>query len=490
MIALIILPIVVGGVSVMLLTVLKQQTSVSNRLTGSIDTQASSALMIRDIQNSAFLTTTSTPSCGNTGTQILGLKSQGNQVYVSYDIKQVGSNYYLFRFGCAAGNTTTPAADTQLAYDVPSGQSVTVSCSSTITCTTSVTNAGWISTAGVTQVMMNVTEPNTGTVYQVKATPRLWNPASAGLSTNPFPIAPVILLSSGTCPQTVLSSPSGSSHLYVGGTSGNAPVVDESTCAPSIVMGGTSSIVASGLQVGDPTPATSVSGPAGSTPTPTYAAPSGNPFASLVAPTAPSNATVGSCGATSNNAYVGNCNPGDYTAAISLGNNAIVTFTSGTYVFDQPMTLAGTVTFSPGSYYFKGGLSMTNAANVTFDTGLYYMSGTTSATNALTAIGNTKFQSGPGGVLIYISQGTASFVNGATIALSGMNSYDGIAIWDAGATNSNPLTLGGGSSTNAAYGGVYVPNGQVASNNGAVFSAAFIVAQTLSMSGNAGVYAG
>jgi len=491
LVALVILPLVVGGLTVMMLSVFRMQNGVSNRLTGSIDTQASSALMIRDVQNAAFLTTSATPSCGSTGTQILGLKSQGNQVYVAYDVVAKGSYYYLVRFGCSGGNTTTPVSQTTLAYDVPSNQTVTVTCASTITCTTAVTSTSWISTAGILLVNMSVTEPTTGTLYSVSAVPRQWNNAGAGLSINPFPIAPIILLSSGTCPQTVISSPSGSSHVYAGGVGGNGPIVDDSPCSPSVVLGGTSSIVASSLAVANPVPANALSvGSSSSAPAATYQAPTGDPFASMVAPTLPSTAVVPSCPLT--NTYVGNCTPGDYTSALTISHSANVTFTAGTYVFEQPVSIIGstTVLFDSGTYYFKGGLSISNGANVTFDTGTYIYHGSTATSNALSDTGNGTFTTGPGGVMFYVNQGTVDFANGATVSMSGMPGYDGIALWDPASTLSNPITLGGGSATNAAYGGIYAPNGEVTTTNGAVFSAAFIVTNSLVLSGNASVYAG
>ena len=75
LVVVLVLPLVVGAISVAMIAVFKLQTGVSNRISGSGDAQIASANFVRDVQNAATITTLSTPQCGSGGTEVLGLFS-------------------------------------------------------------------------------------------------------------------------------------------------------------------------------------------------------------------------------------------------------------------------------------------------------------------------------------------------------------------------------------------------------------------------------
>ena len=479
LIALLILPLVVGGVSVMLLSVLRSQSAVSNRITGSIDTQALSATLDRDVQSSNFITTKATPSCGSTGTQILGVESSGTLVSISYDIVPLGSKFSLWRYSCSAGNVVTPTGDTQISDNVPSSQSVSVTCSSSCSPATS-----WLPSSSVSLVKMSVTETTTLASYAISATPRMWSSASAGLGSNPFPITPLTVLGNGTCPQTVLAT-AGSASISI--SNGAGAIMDDSTCSPSIVTGGASRISAGSIGTADPTPAAAISRSGSSqAPTPTFQPAVPDPFASLGAPATPTTAATGSCPGSG-----GTCSPGNFTSALSLNGASLFTFASGTYVFDQPVSINGsaTVIFGSGTYDFRQGLTILGSGDVTFNSGTYIFSGATATSNALTVSGSGSLSAGTGGILLYIDSGTTTFRGSGHVALSGLSQYDGVALWQA-KSDTNAMSLGGSSCTTANYGGIYAAGATIAPFGSAQVTAAFIVAESVSFSGSSALFVG
>ena len=485
LVTLVITPLVMGGLAVALLSVFKNQSSLSNRITGSINSQLASAHMVKDVQDANYITTQSTPSCGSTGSQILGIRSQGNQVYVAYVTVANGSSYSLFRKLCTGGVTTTPVRSDLLSDNVPSNQSTLISCASTISCTV---GTNWIPAAGVSKVDLAVTELQTGATYMLSAVPRAWNSASAGLAIDPFPIAPLTLLGKGTCPQMLLTL-SGGAIVSIGGGAG--PLVDNSTCAPSVSLSGSVSIEASGFATGDSTPSSTVtilkSGAV--YPAPVYQTPTGDPLAGLLTPPpTPTTGLTGSCPASN---ISGTCTPGSFSAALTRNGASVTTFGSGTYVFNAPVTISNgaLVTFGAGTYLFNQGLIISGSSPVTFNTGTYIFAGATSSSSALAVTNGAAIISGPGGVLFYVKSGVVSFTGNGQVALAGLSSYYGVSLWQ-DASDSNIITLQGSSAINAAYGGVYAPSGTISPSGSSVLSASFVICNAASLSGSAGLYVG
>jgi prepilin-type N-terminal cleavage/methylation domain-containing protein len=199
-----ILPLIIGALSLGLISVFSLQSSVSNRLTDTADSEVVAANYAKDIQAAVYLTTdaTSSPQCGaGTGTQLLGLESVLNQrtgsfqnvvSYVSVPVTSgTTTTYSLKRLNCANG-ATTPSVST-LAYDLPastfnlatSNQVVKVVCeagatASTCSNTTQQWIQGYVPAAEVATVTLNVTAPTTSYNYDLAASPAVSNSFNSG----------------------------------------------------------------------------------------------------------------------------------------------------------------------------------------------------------------------------------------------------------------------------------------------------------------------
>jgi prepilin-type N-terminal cleavage/methylation domain-containing protein len=127
-----ILPIVVGGISVALLSVFGLQSQTTNRIQDSNDELTASANFNRDVQSAQELTTQATPGCGAaTQTQVLGLEWGSNssapggyQTVVSYVSASVvnqqaaTTTYSMLRQVCTSGSSTTPTSTSIVARDI------------------------------------------------------------------------------------------------------------------------------------------------------------------------------------------------------------------------------------------------------------------------------------------------------------------------------------------------------------------------------------
>lgn len=172
-----ILPLIIGALSVGLLAVFSLQSSVSNRLANTGDSQIVSSNFENDVQSAAQITTVSNygytglAQCGpNTQVQLMGLEwnpqaSGAYQTVVSYAEVQNGSTYSLVRQYCSSGFSATPTSSTIISYNMPVACSaiVTTNCQSPPTIyPTSNTAAltAWTSTQQVTKVQLTISEPN------------------------------------------------------------------------------------------------------------------------------------------------------------------------------------------------------------------------------------------------------------------------------------------------------------------------------------------
>jgi prepilin-type N-terminal cleavage/methylation domain-containing protein len=160
-----VLPIVLGGLGVGMLQVFKLQSSVSNRLSDTGDSQVVSVNYQKDVQSAAYVTTaaSSAPQCG-TGNQLLGLESDYSTVsnqfqsIVSYASVQVGTKYALERLSCTGGSQT-PSTTSTVSGNISSTQQPP-----TITYTSSATDTGatthWVATKNVLSISFTISEPN------------------------------------------------------------------------------------------------------------------------------------------------------------------------------------------------------------------------------------------------------------------------------------------------------------------------------------------
>jgi prepilin-type N-terminal cleavage/methylation domain-containing protein len=155
-----IMPIIVGALSIGLVSILSLQSGVSGRLADSGDAQVVSVNFGNDVQSAANITTMTTAQCGP-GTQLLGLEwnpglQAGNfQTVVSYVLvaNANGLTSSLIRQYCTGGSPT-PTSSTTMSSDVPNNQpAATIAPPSSNTAAIS----GWTTTAGVTSVTFPIT---------------------------------------------------------------------------------------------------------------------------------------------------------------------------------------------------------------------------------------------------------------------------------------------------------------------------------------------
>jgi hypothetical protein len=184
-----ILPLVIGGLSFGLLSVLKLQSSVSNRLSDTEDAQVVSSVFNTDVQAATYITTQpslSVDQCGSSGSgvQLLGLKwdqssTTNNWEYVVSYVDEpyaggAAGTYQLVRQYCASPSgaaitpATTPTSTIVLANDVTATQlPPTVACS--VTCAPS---SNWIQASLVTSVTFSITEPLSSYSYTLVGVPQ------------------------------------------------------------------------------------------------------------------------------------------------------------------------------------------------------------------------------------------------------------------------------------------------------------------------------
>jgi hypothetical protein len=183
-----VLPLVIGAITLSLVAVFSLQGGTANRLSDSGDAQTVSANFGKDVQSASSLIAPSlgapvgqSPATCGTGTEVISLQSENGQIEISYVEVPAGTLHQLVRNLCQGGSTT-PVTSAVVAYDVPTGQTATVTCASTAAaeCTgaTSVTNS-WISAADVTGVTLNITAPESDFPYTVVALPAASSSSSA-----------------------------------------------------------------------------------------------------------------------------------------------------------------------------------------------------------------------------------------------------------------------------------------------------------------------
>jgi len=217
LVVVVILPIVVGAISVALLSVFTLQGSVASRVGDSNDVLVASVNFNRDVQSAEQLTTQSTPACGASTlaqpeTQLLGLRWGANsaapggyQTVVSYvSTSEVNPQshttvYNLVRQQCNSGTSTTPDSSFSPAHDIGGNPSLTCSpppppapAVSTL-CITGANNAdvtasfsNWKSAQGVTGVTFKIIAPGSQYTYSLVGLPgQSTSQSSASTLSNP-----------------------------------------------------------------------------------------------------------------------------------------------------------------------------------------------------------------------------------------------------------------------------------------------------------------
>jgi type II secretory pathway pseudopilin PulG len=160
-----ILPLIIGALSLGLITVFSLQSGVQNRLGDTADSQTVAATYQNDVQGASYITTqpSSNPQCG-TGTQLLGAAlgptSNPFATLVSYDIVKISPTptYALVRYYCTGGSTT-PSSQLTISYNFPQSQSApTVTCNDNTDTNNCDVGGAWIAAKYITNVSFTVTQ--------------------------------------------------------------------------------------------------------------------------------------------------------------------------------------------------------------------------------------------------------------------------------------------------------------------------------------------
>jgi prepilin-type N-terminal cleavage/methylation domain-containing protein len=488
-IVIVILPIVVGGISVAVITSLKDSTGVQSRLSDSADAQTTSAFFVRDVESASTVSTSTTPLCAPAGVttgQILGLEwLQGS---VETGVSYVTTAPNLVRYTCKG--STTPVSTVFVDSDVSSTSppTVSVSCFSYVSTCAANTSGAWPA-GGVSNVSLNIVEPGGGSPYQFQlaASPRTTsNGTGGGPATLPTggggPIPPLLLLGSGA---NILDLELGGLTVNVNGTidmnsnaaaavnldglfnSVNATAFDIYNCAGSAGASCTNGAVDNEGFFDSVSPGPVSMSSQVADPLQNLAVPPGPSVVSNgCTSTSPPNTTTASITG-SNQTWT--CQPGLYPAGLTIsGSNDTVTFASGTYQFGTVgcsgsscgFTITGnnnTFTFGSGDYGFEGANVQNNCLNDLFDNRPEGGINIVGASNTL--------NSASGGVFFYVAGGQTNFgcgvVNAVNLAPTTTGTYDNILLWQ-DKSDALPVVLTGFANSANFYGGtLYAPSAQI-----------------------------
>lgn len=447
-IVVVILPIVVAGVSLAIITSLRDDTGVSTRLADSHDAQITSAYFVRDVESASKVFTGTALLCGS-GTQVLGLEwnlAVGTPTYVSYVTKTVGSAPALVRNLCR-GTTTTAST---VAHDLGSTTSASVSLTCSAADSTCVSDAASapLTSVDVQTVQVQVTETS-GYVYTLDASPR--QDASAGASPTPPGGTPPTLLLLGTQGPDASCAGSGTGTVTVNGTAAL-----DSSSSPAFTVGSNITATAGEIYAGSSSP---LQGTYNSTSTTPYQTgpPMPDPYSGIPDPNP---TTLGL------STYTGTYSrtnplpgPGVYTSAQNVTWNQ--TLSSGIYIFEGGFTAGG----SPGT-------TINGTSGVLFFIGIPNAPPSTTQTAGFTIGGNNTVQLAPD---------PAASPWGP----------DNIVIFQS-RNDSTPLdTSGNGSSVFSTGGGIiYAPDATVNTSGNGASTVGGIVSQGLTCGGNGNVVIG
>jgi hypothetical protein len=412
------LPIVIGGISVALISVLSQGKALSTETSHYGDTQLVSQNFIQDVQSATEITAAASPtnpSVGNTCTsssasstfvaslewtaQLSGVPTQVVTSY--YVVPQSGSLDGLQRQLCLNGSVTNSESSI-IAYDVQPGLAVQIhgnTCDpTTMQCLNaqSAANTKWVTTAGITGVQLPVqaqSKSDAGYQYTLTGVPRLTNNISRGQLPPGHP--PLLIL--GNNPINC----QGNGTLTVQGIT-----AINSTQTPTVsAAGGTASVTLNGGLYTDTTTTSGVT--------------SGN-------------VTLGTGTSITDNTYTNDPDAG--LIPPSTSDPSVTAFTS-------QVNITGTQTFADGIYIFEKGLSETGNGQI---------------------VGTTP--NVPPNVLFYIAGGSLDLEGKGQQTLNPLSSppspAPGIVIWQA-ASDTNEMKLAGQGQSATINGAVYAPSALV-----------------------------
>lgn len=470
-----VIPLVIGAISVALISVLTQQNAVANKIADTGDATVVSANFVKDVQSAAQITTYSTlnptlspPVCGpNSGTAVpilsleFGLPTTSPTFFppvVSYDVVSEnarGSRFGLYRDYCTNGTSasSTPTDSTLVSHDVQKALGALIggeSCNpTTLKCVANpVWSSGWQYTSGVSGVSINVNSSLSSYHFTLTGAPRVSTPASRG-NKNP-PGHPTLLTLGSGSPGV---SCGGSGSITVTGTA-----TIDSTGAPAASTNGGAKIKATQIYTGAPT--------------------NPNPLSGNITPTTPTGQ------GTALDPYVGLPPPatGLLTATLTPGSTY-----QGYHVYSG--TYQG-----PGIY--TGQLTSYPSNPQTFASGVYILM------NGIRDNAQQAINSAAGGVLLYVVRGQVDLEGGGGLTISPFSTppagytgapspWVGIVIWQDGpgtqsatdAGDNVALKLTGGAAESEVNGTIYAPDASVGGGGNAALNASSVVAAGVSCNG-------
>lgn len=511
LVVMIILPLIIGALSLGIIAVFSQQAKIAGRLSGSMDLQTLNAQYIRDVESASYVTNDATqPLCGTTGTQLLGLAWNPYRVsgttqyltsvsYVEVPTSSGGTpnfNAQLERLFCINGNTSIPASTKVVSSDVSTAtvpstgqtpQGPPIICQGTVSssnCSTA-TFSGLASK--VAEVDFPLQVPLSTQSFDLVATPRQGAGGNLASFSNFF--TPIVL-TSPSCGTVLSVNNNATLSINVNHQKGNGVLTVESPCANPITNdtgggggggNGSGSICVSAILSGS-TQLGTFTNPAGACPGPRtppwyHSDDITDPYTALQVPPDPTGS--GTC-TYSGNTY--SCSAGSYTAQSPASSGTFAPATLPTFKKNS------TIIFTGGAYSF-GSLSLPvtptfpNGSTVTFYLGTYkFMSSGTAFDASSNSRGTTIIGDG---AMFYAPNGDITFGNNDVVTLTPNPGYLGASIWDGPRPSpscSTSPTLTVSNVGQDSYGGIYVPCGEIATGNVGALTATFIVAGTANFS--------
>jgi prepilin-type N-terminal cleavage/methylation domain-containing protein len=503
-----IIPLIIGALSLGLITILNLQSGISTRTSDAGDAQVVSSTFLKDVQSAAMVTEEPALACGSgmtytsTPTQLLGLEwgaNGGSFVNaISYITEQNPglSTFSLFRQLCTNGVTTSAAVVTTVATDLSAGGAISlpyIQCAPLASapdsnCSATFVKSNWMNAGDAQFVLLSAQEnallpkPNNNVPFQLtlSATPRVHLEANSAPTGGDS--APLTTLGTSCSTPSLDITNNVTVSINVAGGIGNGTIGLAAKC-PAVEVDNGGALNAGSVLTTNPA-LDSVYGMPGHTPYPIpeqFASTIVDPYASLQPPsTSETGLAAGQCTQT---AGTWNCTAGYYRTdpGSAFGNGSTVNFSTTGCTVDPTYLNAC-------RFLFEKGLSFPNQVNANFGTAVYVFENA-AGSSALTAGTNANINGAINGstqLLFYVASGSVTFPPGLTINMAGFSGMKGVTIWDASTVD--PMVIGNNSNGGAlaGYGGLYVPNIGVQINNdsGGTITFSFVVAQSLTFKQN------
>ncbi len=440
LVVLVIMPVIIGAIADVVVTSLRDQSGVSGRLSDSSSAELTSAYYIRDVQSAAFVTTdaqATLPSPCGTGVATaqfeLGLSwgsttAAGGANVAYWEDPTTG---VLTRYYCPTGSIT-PSSTELIAH----GLSTTNGIQATVSPGSAGAEAasGWTATDGISGITLAATESASSYSFSLVGAPRVSSPFSEGLTPGgtpapPGPPDPMLLLGDGSGAGKLLSC-GGNGEINIGGTA----YIDSSSKGAA-QLSGNANLTATNIDL-LPGATIETSGNAAFSPPLTGTGSKVfDPYSGLATPTGSNAPNPTTSGGTTT--YY----PGVYTSQLILSGNSSNQFQSGTYIFEDGISLTGNA-------------SMTSMA---------------------------------GGVLFYVAGGSVQITGDGSATLSPLaappSPAKDLVIWQA-ASDNNPVWVAGNGGAHLISGTIYAPGATVGGAGNGSYTAAAVIADSFSCDGN------